>query len=125
MTTSFWVDSTTVSTSIDVDGIGSFAAVVAATAVDVVAAPGFCMVSVTAFIILYGLLLLPRIDLGKYWSSMEGVYSGGCAGAEVAVAVAVAVAMGAVVVVPVPVVVLNISFSFTCFSSVSLRVFNV
>lgn len=112
MTTSFWVDSTTVSTSIDVDGIGSFVAV--AVAVAVVAAPGFCMVSVTAFIILYGLLLLPRIDLGKYWSSMEGVYSGGCA------------VVGAVAVVGVgAVAVLNISFSLPRLSCVSLRVFIV
>ncbi len=115
MTTSFWVDSTTVSSSIDVDGIGSFAVVAVAVAVAVVVtAPGFCMVSVTAFIILYGLLLLPRIDLGKYWSSMEGVYSGGCAGAVVGVGVGVGT-----------VAVLNISFSFTRFSSVSLRVFIV
>ena len=114
MTTSFWVDSTTVSISIDVDGIGSFVAV--AVAVAVVAAPGFCMVSVTAFIILYGLLLLPRIDLGKYWSSMEGVYSGGCADAVMG-AVMDAV-MGAVAV-------LNISFPLPRLSSVSLRVFIV
>ena len=105
MTTSFWVDSTTVSISIDVDGIGSFVAV--AVAVAVVAAPGFCMVSVTAFIILYGLLLLPRIDLGKYWSSMEGVYSGGCADAVMGVV------MGAVTVA-----VLNISFPLPRLSSV-------
>lgn len=30
-----------------------------------------------AFIILYGLLFVPRNDLGKYWSSMDGVYSSG------------------------------------------------
>jgi hypothetical protein len=101
----------------DVDGIGSFAVVAVAVAVAVVVtAPGFCMVSVTAFIILYGLLLLPRIDLGKYWSSMEGVYSGGCAG--VGAGVGVGAVVGAVAL-------LNISLSFTCFSSVSLRVFNV
>ena len=32
--------------------------------------------SVIAFIILYGLLLVPRNDLGKYWSSIDGEYSG-------------------------------------------------
>ena len=32
--------------------------------------------SVIAFIMLYGLLLVPRNDLGKYWSSMDGEYSG-------------------------------------------------
>ena len=33
--------------------------------------------SVIAFIILYGLLLVPRIDLGKYCESTDGVYSVG------------------------------------------------
>jgi hypothetical protein len=79
---------------------------------------------VTAFIILYGLLLFPRIDLGRYWSSMDGVYSGGWVDVGVDVGVDMGVDVGVDVGVDT-VLILNWSIPFPCFSSVSLRVFIV
>ena len=60
------------------------------------AGPGLSMwcvvddtLSVTAFIILYGLLFVPRNVFGRYWSSNDGVYStvGDASGAVVGAAV--------------------------------------
>ena len=49
----------------------------------------FDTLSPTAFIILYGLLFVPRSDFGRYWSSNDGVYSavGACVPVEAVEAV--------------------------------------
>ena len=85
-----------------------------------------------AFIILYGLLFVPRNDLGKYWSSMEGVYSSGATiafafdtDADDADADADAdVAFEMLSLLPqLPLVTLNCFFTIARFSNVSRLIF--
>ena len=90
-------DTDAIVTSFCADSIHSFGDIaVAAMLVSNSAAPTLLSVdcdadntfSVIAFIILYGLLLVPRNDFGKYWASMDGEYSGAGGPAVVVVATA-------------------------------------
>lgn len=80
-----------------------------------------------AFIILYGLLFVPRNDLGKYWSSMDGVYSSGATIAFAFDADADAdadVAFEMLSLLPqLPLVTLNCFFTIARFSNVSRLIF--